>query len=165
MDTKICKRCMASKPISSFGSKGRRLKNGQLQRSNICRKCVKSASSANNQCVECSRPVVSGQRRCEFHGSQRSKYVSKKRAAAKRVVFDHYGPKCNYCGESREVFLTLDHVNDDGNVHRRTVSTAQIYHWLVKNEFPDEFQILCYNCNCAKAKIGEAALLELLARG
>jgi hypothetical protein len=71
----------------------------------------------------------------------------------------HYGgnpPKCSCCGETIIGFLTIDHLYGGGNNHRKQLfGTKQggwmFYLWLVKNNFPEGFQVLCYNCNCGKA--------------
>ncbi len=70
----------------------------------------------------------------------------------KLQVFEHYGMQCSCCGESVYEFLTIDHMNNDGAKHRKAIGEggSAIYHWLVKNDFPEGFQILCYNCNCGK---------------
>lgn len=75
----------------------------------------------------------------------------------KLLVFSHYGFRCacRNCPypEPGLAFLTIDHVNNDGNAHRRTIRVT-IYQWLKNNNFPDGFQTLCYNCNMAKGKCG-----------
>jgi hypothetical protein len=90
-------------------------------------------------------------------------YCRAYRQRTKRKVFDHYGAVCACCGESNEIFLTLDHVNNDGAAHRRSInaprnpnSTDKVWRWLVITEFAegDKFQILCYNCNCGKRDNG-----------
>ena len=48
-----------------------------------------------------------------------------------------------------------------GRAHRREISgndnpaTGDMYQWLKANSYPDGFQILCFNCNCAKGAYGE----------
>lgn len=89
---------------------------------------------------------------------------ARRRAEIKAAVFEFYGPVCACCGESEVVFLTLDHVNNDGAEHRRTLGakpnsttgTDVVYRWLVKTKFAeaDRFQVLCYNCNCGKRSNG-----------
>ena len=79
------------------------------------------------------------------------KYLVKWRQA----VFDHYGWECACCGETEPIFLTIDHMNNDGAEHRRRdVVAISLYRWLVRNGFPEGFQTLCYNCNCGRARNG-----------
>jgi len=68
----------------------------------------------------------------------------------KEAVFDHYGRSCECCGESHLAMLTLDHKNNDGAAHRRQLKMYTIYHWVVKNNFPDLFRVMCFNCNCGR---------------
>lgn len=55
--------------------------------------------------------------------------------------------KCNCCGENEWIFLEIDHVNNDGNKHRKELGHDRIESWLIKNNFPEGFQVLCSNCN------------------
>lgn len=69
----------------------------------------------------------------------------------------HYGginPTCKCCGESNMKFLTIDHIEGGGSEHRRGSAKGGIGFWLKKNEYPDGFQILCFNCNCGKGIYG-----------
>lgn len=45
--------------------------------------------------------------------------------------------------------LTIDHINNDGHKHRELVG-VKMYRWLVQNNFPEGFQVLCANCNLKK---------------
>ena len=71
-------------------------------------------------------------------------------------VLIHYGgnpPKCACCGESNVWFLTIDHINGGGTKHTKIVGPGDtLIRWIIKNSYPDMFQILCYNCNCSRAK-------------
>jgi hypothetical protein len=63
---------------------------------------------------------------------------------------EHYGHKCNWpdCNVTEIQFLTADHINNDGARHRKSnvkINGSGIYYWLVKNNFPPGFQILCWN--------------------
>ena len=74
-------------------------------------------------------------------------------------VINHYGGKCACCGENRIEFLCLDHVNNDGYKHKRNghrFGGYTLYDYLVRNNFETEFelQVLCHNCNAAKAGYG-----------
>lgn len=89
-----------------------------------------------------------------------SEYNKKSNLKLKRLVIDAYGGKCACCGEAELVFLTIDHVNDDGAEHRRQIAAekgsrwlqagAPTYRWLRDNGFPEGFQVLCANCNCGR---------------
>lgn len=78
------------------------------------------------------------------------------RDTKKQLVISHYSKgtnKCACCGEDEIAFLTIDHINGGGNVQRKTTgSGSSFYWWLVKNNFPKGYQVLCYNCNCGRAK-------------
>lgn len=74
--------------------------------------------------------------------------------ALKCEVITHYGGVCNCCGESILVFLTIDHLNNDGATQRRLLKLgggSGMYRWIKRNNFPSNFQVLCHNCNMAKA--------------
>lgn len=68
---------------------------------------------------------------------------------------DHYGNVCACCGEHERKFLTIDHANNDGAEHRKELKGMALDRWLVNNDFPPGFQLLCWNCNMAKALYGE----------
>jgi len=74
----------------------------------------------------------------------------------KKIVIEYYTKGkmcCNCCGESIFEFLSMDHINGGGTQHRRQLNGGNnIYRWLRKNNFPDGFQVLCYNCNCGREK-------------
>jgi len=80
--------------------------------------------------------------------AKRSRYYGKLR----REAYAAYGGRCACCGESRFEFLTIDHIKGDGAEHRKTVAPgSRILQWLQQRGWPKEdFQLLCWNCNCAK---------------
>jgi len=81
--------------------------------------------------------------------------VLAKRRANRRAAIEHYGSKCVCCGESIYEFLAFDHKSGGGNKHRKTDTTARdIGTWLVKNKFPENFRLLCHNCNMALGFFG-----------
>jgi hypothetical protein len=67
-------------------------------------------------------------------------------------AIEAYGKICRCCGEDLREMLSIDHINGDGNKHRRETGTGRsFYLWLKKNNYPQrEFQILCLGCNMAK---------------
>lgn len=75
--------------------------------------------------------------------------------AKKKICFAHYGNICECCAETEEMFLSIDHVNNDGAEHRKNeVKGNDIYAWLIKNNFPDGFRLLCHNCNMGRHRNG-----------
>lgn len=78
----------------------------------------------------------------------------------KRRCLEHYSKsslRCACCNESIYDFLTIDHVNGGGNKHRKSlglISSNSFFRWLIKNNFPGGYIVLCYNCNCSKGKLG-----------
>lgn len=70
-------------------------------------------------------------------------------------ILTHYGLKCICCSESHINFLSIDHIDNNGNKHRKTVgSGSQFYYWVRRNKFPKDLQILCFNCNMSKGFYG-----------
>jgi NTP pyrophosphatase (non-canonical NTP hydrolase) len=65
----------------------------------------------------------------------------------KSAVIGHYGGKCELCGLADNEVMTVDHIWGDGAEHRKVVPASQIYSWLIKNDFPPGFRLLCFNCN------------------
>ena len=87
--------------------------------------------------------------------SGRYKTAQKEAYAKKRnEVLAHYGNVCACCEEDETVFLEVDHVQGGGETHRRIEKITNIYYWLVKNNYPEGFQLLCSNCNLAKWRVG-----------
>lgn len=72
----------------------------------------------------------------------------------KKQIFDHYGWKCNCCGETTPQFLTIDHVENDGykdkNKNGKRLSGMNLYLRIFKENFSSRYQILCMNCNHGK---------------
>lgn len=80
-----------------------------------------------------------------------NEYIRKHKHRQKEIVFNHYGNSCACCGEKEEKFLTIDHINNDGNIHRKTIGGGfGIRRYIILNNFPKTFQILCMNCNFGK---------------
>ena len=82
-------------------------------------------------------------------------YNSTYNIARRDIVLKHYGNKCNCCGENKKEFLAIDHINNDGYLQRKKFKFNNRYNWIIKNKFPKDLQILCHNCNLAKAFYGK----------
>lgn len=82
----------------------------------------------------------------------RSKKWDKQTVTNRKLkVFNAYGgSKCSICGIDDFDVLTVDHINCGGTKHRKSFKNYDgqaIYRWLIKNDFPEGFRILCRNCN------------------
>ena len=72
------------------------------------------------------------------------------------TVLDHYSNgimKCKYCSENRIECLQIDHIEGMGNEQRKKYglkSSSMFFKWLIDNNFPKGFQVLCANCNWYK---------------
>jgi hypothetical protein len=87
------------------------------------------------------------------HRPKMKKREKEKRATIKRIVIDHYGGKCSCCGESEIDFLTIGHINDDGDKHREEIGQgARFYKKLYDANFKTEYELTveCFNCNYGK---------------
>ena len=51
-------------------------------------------------------------------------------------------------------FLCIDHIGGGGNAHRKQMTTKSIGEWLYVNNYPDNFRVLCHNCNMAEGIYG-----------
>lgn len=74
-------------------------------------------------------------------------------AKLKERVFEAYGGwRCACCGETEKLFLTIDHIHNDGAQHRKSLGhgSMRTYRWLRQRKFPPGFQVLCMNCNFGK---------------
>jgi len=76
-----------------------------------------------------------------------------KRIEIKEKVFNHYGHRCQWLNENCNIIdsdmLQVDHTNGGGNEHRRETGLVgpRLYSWLIKNNFPEGFRLLCVNHN------------------
>ncbi len=92
----------------------------------------------------------------DYHAKNReriSQQIKKKNQLIKLQVFNHYSNgmiKCNCCAVVEIDFLTLDHINGGGTQQRKLTKGTQLYRWVIKNKFPEGFQVLCFNCNCGR---------------
>ena len=70
-------------------------------------------------------------------------------------------PCCNCCGENFHVdFLAIDHIRGSKQMdlepelkklkYSSKLRNQNLHRWMILNNFPDGFQILCTNCNFAK---------------
>lgn len=135
----------------------------QFKQCNHCKKILpKSAFNKNKNyadglrkdCRECSR--LASKRTYHKYSvrlNQHSKdYNQKVRYQALSHYSDGGAPACACCHETHIEFLVIDHIHGGGHQHRQSVGS--IYIWLIKNNYPDGFRVLCHNCNQALGLYG-----------
>ena len=87
-----------------------------------------------------------------------SLYDRRRNQRVRKEVLNHYSNGkmiCECCYEDNVEFLTIDHINGCGKeLREKQGEGARLYHWIKRNNFPDGFRILCYNCNCSAKKLG-----------
>ena len=90
---------------------------------------------------------------------KRREYQKKYYTKIRMMVLKHYGgknPKCAICGENHIECLGIDHIRGGGNKHRKAFKGRyrSIYEFLYHNGFPEDFRVLCHNCNMSLAFYG-----------
>jgi hypothetical protein len=122
-----------------------------------------SWSKENNQKRKCSWYLNNRKHVLEYMKDYRRQYPEKrkeKRLQNKLLVLTHYSgnpPKCACCGETHVEFLSIDHINGGGERHRKSLnkqSGSPFYIWLIKNDFPEGYRVLCLNCNTSLGVYG-----------
>lgn len=129
-----CMQCRARETTARHKMRKKRESNG------LCRECGENPKRPDSfSCVEC----------C----TARKRRIRELRVA---VMTAYGGATCTCCGNSKFEFLTIDHVNNDGAEHRRQIREGgtALLQWLKNHNYPPGFQVLCYNCNCAKGANG-----------
>lgn len=84
----------------------------------------------------------------DWNAARREKW----KLAAVNVLTNGEGT-CRDCGQGDLDVLTFDHIENNGKEHRKDVPTSKFLWWLIKNDYPDGFQVLCANCNLKKEVI------------
>ena len=113
---------------------------------------------ARGMCNRCGRqPPRDGMKSCQSCADRRREADRRLRITMRKRVYNAYGGQvCACCGETTYAFLTIDHINGGGRKHREEIgdSSKSLLKWLIGNDFPDGFQVLCFNCNRAKHDLG-----------
>lgn len=142
------------------------MKNNKKSKDKFCTRCKNLLNENNSResdiknyyyiCIICQKDIKN--KYCKDNKEKICIYKKIYDRNQKQIVVDNYGGKCNCCGESKIEFLTIDHVNNNGAEDRKLhkdKTGSGMYRWLIKNNFPkDNYQLLCFNCNCAKGFYG-----------
>jgi uncharacterized OB-fold protein len=113
---------------------------------------------AEGKCNNCGSPAsVACKELCEACNQIKLDGAREIARKNKVIVMAHYGQSaCNCCGEKTLEFLTIDHIDGGGSHHRRALFNSRdkcgekFYRWLIKNNLPPGYQVLCFSCNYGK---------------
>lgn len=80
----------------------------------------------------------------------------------KILVINYYSEgifRCACCGEDNIDFLSIDHIDGGGRKHLASIGggkagASELHRWLIKNDYPPGYQVLCLNCNVARTRNG-----------
>lgn len=78
--------------------------------------------------------------------------ANKSRKQNRLKVLNYYSQEklvCARCGFSDIRALTIDHIYGGGCDHVKQINTPLVG-WIIRNNFPEGFQILCMNCQKIK---------------
>lgn len=155
---RACKLCCLKRKLRRKGADQERVSLRRLH--GLCPNCGRKSKRGCVSCEMCLSTRRISQPRRMADPEKRAKVNERCRLHRQQVkaeVFAHYGGSvCACCGELTPQFLTIDHMNNDGAAHRMKIFGKKAvggYHlclWLRSAGYPDGFQILCFNCNCAK---------------
>ena len=135
-----------------------------------CRTCDAETSSQSPYCEDCrkQRQLEKGRRFCiraknlgycwhckrrpALTPSSRCATCIERQVAIKREAFAAYGgASCYCCAESRDPFLALDHINNDGKKdawsNGKRYGGHFLYRKLKKLNWPPGYRVACHNCN------------------
>ncbi len=130
---KFCSRCKETNRAA-----GKKYKN-KLKDQGLCRQgCGNLVEVGRSRCLYC----------IDRHVAWQKKPIT--------LVYTHYKPICKCCGEAEILFLTIDHVNNDGfkDVYKDggRIGGSALCRRIIKEGFPDTYQIMCMNCNLGKSR-------------
>jgi len=117
--------------------------------------CSKKCKKSCNQKLYLQKHLDSIHAKSKSYRDKNKDYINNKnneaRSKLKPQVINHYSNglnKCSCCGEKHIEFLSIDHIDGGGNIHRKSIhkSGVDFYRWLIQNKYPNGYQVLCMNC-------------------
>lgn len=143
---RICPSC--GKPNITTKSRCSKCTEKRKKKSTDYNKRRREEAKRLGLCCSCKkRPARKDKKTCQACSDR----ALKRHQDRKELVFQHYGRVCSCCGEAEPLFLSVDHVDNNGATHRKAIGGGSAtYKWLIDNGFPDGFQVLCRNCNWGK---------------
>lgn len=172
MAIRICKKCKKEKDLEDFPIYDR----ANNRRRHECKSC-------NTARVEGWHTTHKEERlakcRARYHDDPTYAWTPERRARTRDLskiryekirneVFDRHGSECVACGETERLFLTIDHINNDGWQLRKTngyrESGVGLYLDILRYGMREDLEILCFNCNFGKRRNGGVLLRDCRTR-
>lgn len=157
-----CRSCGTAKPLDEFAPVYSKTSRGKNYRQHTCLVCHRVKAAAKERRLRAQDPqrYRDALKRWRDRTLDERKAVKKARYEKhKEQVFAAYGGfRCSCCGETEPTMLTIDHMQEDGADFRRRNRgqrwSYNFYQWIIRNGFPADLQVLCYNCNLSKHRNG-----------
>lgn len=116
--------------------------------------CMKHQYKYFDRCTLCRREQ--NRKLYDINSQKLKERTTEQYNRLKYKVLDAYGRRCACCGETKESFLTIEHKKGNGKKHKKEVGSGRsFYKWLRDNNYPIDFEILCFNCNTASYIFGK----------
>lgn len=146
MQTKRCGKCGKELSLDNFGKDSWQLSGYR----SACRPCETERRRIGYLKNRDKR--IASARKYQLKNMKKVlKRMSENNITRRELVIKKYGGKCSCCGESIKEFLTIEHPNKDGKIHRKTCGgSAGVIRDIIKKNFPKDYTILCCNCNYAE---------------
>lgn len=156
---KTCKVCKTAKGIEKFRlvKNRNRDKKERVYRHSMCIECEQTYNHSlfrSNYDRETANAKMRAWRAShpDEARAEGKKWAKHTRDKQRIKVYEAYGNVCKCCGESNYMFLTIDHVNNDGHIERKQYSQGGLYSRIIQENFPERYQLLCWNCNTGKRR-------------
>jgi hypothetical protein len=100
-------------------------------------------------------------KRPEYYRVKNREDARRHRMAVRLRALGNYSNQtfaCACCAESERDFFTIDHIKGNASSQSKALgiprSSYRLYEWLIRNQFPAGYQVLCMKCNMAKGHYG-----------
>jgi len=131
-------------------NKGKGMSKDEIKQAN--RQSQERFRKANPEKVKERIQNYKNKNRDKINKAEREKTIELK---TKVMLHYSYGEiHCIHCGETNINFLTIDHINGKKAWKERggDKKAEALCRWLIREDFPDGFQVLCWNWNQIKTK-------------
>jgi hypothetical protein len=160
---KRCAKCGERKPLSAFPPRGKSRPGKRYSECVSCRRARALQAEMSRRLIReyaarwryKTRHLVDAANIFIEKSSKREFRLLKYYLMRHHAILAYGGYRCACCGMREALFLTIDHINNDGGRHRRRVGpTTRFLLWLRRKGYPPGFQVLCSNCNHGRHRNG-----------